>query len=95
MSDNSTSNKKELIQDKVLKHLEMVGDITALVASKEYGTNDLRDQIYTLRKRLVTEKKGRWIKTSFHKSPVNNERYAKYTLMDKTGPAIKRGCLGC
>lgn len=79
------SQPKALIQDQVLQHLEMVGDITAVIATKEYGTCDLRDQIYILRKRLRAEGRGRWIRTTFHRSPVKNERYAKYTLMTKAG----------
>ena len=86
------STSKERIQDKILKHLEMTGEFTALIAAKEYGTNDLRDQIYFLRRRLASERKGRWIKTVFRKSPINGERYAKYILMGPTGPVVKRSC---
>ncbi|BCS53325.1 helix-turn-helix domain-containing protein [Geobacter sp. SVR] len=92
-------SKEQNLQDQILKHLEAVGDITQLIAAKEYGTNDLRDQIYFLRKRLAVEgatkqpSEKRWIKTTFHKSPLKNERYAKYTLMIGTCPAIKRSCV--
>ena len=83
------------LKEVILRHMEAVGSINALIAAKEYGTNDLRDQIYFLRKHLKSENKERWIKTTFHKSPLKGERYATYTLMKGTKPARIRSCQSC
>lgn len=80
--------QKKLMGDQILRHLELAGDITALIATKEYGTTDLRDQIYFLRKRLKAEGKGRFIQTTFHRSPVNDQKYAKYHLRTTEGSTI-------
>lgn len=69
------------LQDKILKHLEGTGKITAQEAMIEYGTLRLSAYIYNLRK------EGHEITTK-QKQLYNGKTIAEYHLNSKKGKKI-------